>query len=138
MSVWHGCGMASFGTPAGDHVPETSRSELVGVSVEWHGSTALVDVSGEVDALSAPRLEGAVTDVLNNQPAMLVIDLSRVEFLASAGLAVLAGARDSAGEYIGIRVVAQGSVTGRPLHLTGLDQDFAVYSTREDALNTDE
>lgn len=118
-------------------MPSTTSKELVSVGVQWHGSTALVEVTGAVDVLSAPRLEKAVADVLTEAPTRLVIDLTGVEFLASAGLAVLAGTQQRTGEQVDFRVVAEGSATGRPLHLTGLDQDFAVYPTREEALITD-
>lgn len=128
--------MASF-EPADDAVPSTSGRDLLSVAVSWHGSTALVAVSGEVDVLSAPRLEKAVAEAVADEPARLVIDLTDVAFLASAGLAVLAGNKQRNADRVDFRVVAEGSATGRPLHLTGLDREFAVYPTREQALNTD-
>lgn len=117
-------------------MPKASAQQMLTVGVEWQGSTVLVDVSGEVDVLSASRLEDAVAEVLGHGPVTMVVDLSRVAFLASAGLAVLVSSSQWAGEQVEFRVVAEGSATGRPLHLTGLDQQFAVYPSREEALNT--
>lgn len=127
--------MGSVGQ-SGDDVPRVSAQQMLTVGVEWHGSTALLDVSGEVDVLSASRLEETVAEVLGHQPATMVVDLSRVAFLASAGLAVLVSSSQRAGERVEFRVVAEGSATGRPLHLTGLDQQFSVFPSREEALNT--
>lgn len=128
--------MGSWDT-ADDGVPTTSGKDLVSVAVQWYGSTALVTVSGEVDVLSAPRLEEAVANALAEGPARLVIDLTDVGFLASAGLAVLAGTQQRTAEHVDFRVVADGSATSRPMRLTGLDQGFAVYPTREEALTSD-
>ena len=41
--------------------------------------------SFDVDMLTAPRLEGAIQSVLRQQPTILIVDLTRVQFLASVG-----------------------------------------------------
>lgn len=128
--------MGSSETQPDDPAPTTGK-QLVNVELHWHDRTALVVVTGEVDVLSAPRLEKAVDDALAEHPSRLVVDLTEVRFLASAGLGVLAGTKQRTAEHVDFRVVAEGSATSRPLHLTGLDQDFAVYSTREEALTMD-
>lgn len=130
--------MASFDVSGESDVPSTAGEDMLSVSVEWHGGAALLGVAGEVDALSAPRLERAVSEALEGNPKTLIIDLTKVGFLASAGLSVLMSTHQQLGEEIDFRVVAEGSATGRPLHLTGLDHDFAVYPSLEEALTTDE
>ena len=130
--------MASFDVSGENDVPSTTGEDMLSVSVEWHGGVALLGVSGEVDALSAPRLERVVSDALEGNPKTLIIDLTKVGFLASAGLSVLANTHRQISHGIDFRVVAEGSATGRPLHLTGLDHDFAVYPSRDEALTTEE
>lgn len=130
--------MASFDVSGQSDVPSTTGEDMLSVSVEWHGGAVLLGVSGEVDALSAPRLERAVSDALEGDPKTLIIDLTKVDFLASAGLGVLMSTHQQVSQRVDFRVVAEGSVTGRPLHLTGLDHDFAVYPSREKALTTEE
>ena len=48
-----------------------------------------VTVVGEVDTFTAPVLRSTLDSQLEQQPKELVIDLSGVQFLGSAGLAVL-------------------------------------------------
>jgi anti-anti-sigma regulatory factor len=47
---------------------------------------------------------------------------------------VLVGIHQRAGADTRLRVVAAGAATGRPLQLTGLDQQFPVFATLEQAL----
>ncbi len=52
----------------------------------------LVNVAGEIDLYTAPRLKEAVSGLIEEGTHNLVIDLTRVEFLDSSGLGVLVGA----------------------------------------------
>lgn len=97
------------------------------------GATVLT-VAGEVDLATAPALESSIEAILNGKPAALIIDLSAVSFLASAGMAVLVATHQRAGESTAIAVVADGPATSRQLRMTNLDQVFAVHSTLEAAL----
>ncbi|MGH3951810.1 MAG: STAS domain-containing protein [Pseudonocardiaceae bacterium] len=107
------------------------------MTVEWQGRATVLAVAGEIDMLTAPRVEEALMLALESRPETLVVDLTDVRFLGSAGLAALIGAQRKAGKQIGFRVVAAGTATSRPLHVTGLDQQFVVYPSREQALNGD-
>jgi anti-sigma B factor antagonist len=104
------------------------------VSVHHEGDAVVVEVAGEVDLLSAPRLRDAVMAALADRPPVVVVDLLKVGFLGSSGLAALMEAQQQTGEHTQLRVVADGPVTLRPLQVTALDRHLAVYSTREDAL----
>ncbi|HEY4021503.1 MAG TPA: STAS domain-containing protein [Pseudonocardiaceae bacterium] len=94
----------------------------------------VLTVAGEIDMTTAPALEDAVRQSLAERPARLVIDLTGAEFLSSAGIAVLVLAhRNGAG--VALRVVASDRVVLRPLELTGLIGDLAIYSSLETALD---
>lgn len=114
--------------------PEPPDNQAMTLAVEERDSAVVLAVAGEVDLLTAPRFEDAVTRALNERPETLVVDLSKVEFLASAGLSVLVAAHHAAGEHTQLRVVTEGSATVRPMQLTGLDQQIPVYRSLEDAL----
>jgi anti-sigma B factor antagonist len=49
----------------------------------------VLSVQGDVDALTAPRLVEAILGALSEQSSAVVVDLSDVEFLASAGMTAL-------------------------------------------------
>lgn len=95
----------------------------------------VLSVSGEVDMLSAPRLAEAIRAALAAGPPALVIDLSKVDFLASAGMTVLVTAQAEVAPPTRFAVVANGPATSRPIKLMGLDNVLALYSTLDSALS---
>ena len=105
-------------------------------SIATHDGATVLTVSGEVDLATAPALETAIEGVLATKPGTLIIDLSGVGFLASAGMAALVAAHQRAGEATTIAVVAEGPATSRQLKMTSLDQVFALHSTLEAALES--
>jgi anti-sigma B factor antagonist len=102
--------------------------------------TVLLQVDGEIDTLTAPRMQAGMNtalDALAATPAgaALVVDLSGVTFLASSGLAVLVdGARRATAAGRRLHVVAATRVVTRPLELTGADTLFATYADLPSAL----
>lgn len=94
----------------------------------------VVEVHDVVDMLTAPLLGTALGTALAASPRALVVDLSKVTFLASAGMTVLVKAKEQIGENAGFAVVAEGPATSRPLKLVGLDDVLGVYPTLADAL----
>ncbi|QUQ66689.1 STAS domain-containing protein [Kutzneria sp. CA-103260] len=94
----------------------------------------VASVSGELDMLTAPRLRAVVTAELAGC-AVLVIDLSGVSFLGSAGLAVLVeAAHEAERQQVELRVVATGRTVRRPLEITGLNEVLTTFPSRDDAV----
>ncbi|OBK16170.1 STAS domain-containing protein [Mycobacterium asiaticum] len=111
-----------------------SPEDLIATSVERRAGVVLLTVTGEIDLSSAPHLAGAIDEVLAEEPAALIIDLSGVDFLASVGLQLLGqtGERSKGKRYFA--VVATGPTTLRPIRLTGMDSKFELHTTVDDAL----
>jgi anti-sigma B factor antagonist len=101
----------------------------------WLGKTAVVCASGALDLLTAPRLEQLLTETLQNQPAALIVDLTEVNFLSSAGMQVLVNAHAAATTDVKYAVVADGRSTSRPLTLVGLTEVFDVVPTLQAAVD---
>ncbi|MFF2391849.1 STAS domain-containing protein [Nocardia sp. NPDC058114] len=99
-----------------------------------HDGVTVLTVTGEVDLATAPALDATIEAILADKPAALVIDLTAVGFLASAGMATLVAAHQRAGETTAIAVVADGPATSRQLKMTSLDQVFAMHTTLDAAL----
>ncbi len=76
---------------------------------------------GELDIATAPILRTAVAEALAARPARVVLDLSHVRFLGSAGLAALLDAVQR-GERLGVVVCvsAASRAVHRILQLTGM------------------
>ncbi len=98
------------------------------------GDAVVVDLAGDVDALAARELTAAVAAALEHRPRTIVVDLSKVDFLTSPGLAALVESHQMAGQDTRLRIVATGSATLRRLTITGLTDELAVFPTLEEAL----
>lgn len=115
--------------------PADPNSGLV-IGTQQHGDAVVLDCVGDIDVLTAPQLTVAVTTALEQRPQTVVVDLSEVGFLASSGLAALVEAHRMAGADMRFHVVATGSATLRPLTITGLTKELAVFPTPAEALAT--
>ena len=96
----------------------------------------VLTVSGEVDMLSSPQLAEAIETARATRPAALIVDLSKVNFLASAGMTVLVTAQAEVEPPTRFAVVANGSATSRPIKLMGIDTVLSLYSTLDGALSS--
>ncbi|MFF5987153.1 STAS domain-containing protein [Prauserella flavalba] len=119
--------------PSSPH-PPSGNAGGVTVNAEQHGDAVALVVTGELDMLSTPKLDEMVTTALRGKPQVLVIDLTGVTFLASAGMAALVSAQQAAGENTTVRVVATGRATARSLQVVGLDEQLPIHPTLDEAL----
>ena len=86
-----------------------------------------VTVVGEVDTFTAPVLRSTLDSQLEQQPKELVIDLSGVQFLGSAGLAVLVETQKSSrAREVALSLIATTRAVTRPLEVTGLIDLFTI------------
>ncbi len=100
----------------------------------WIDRVLVLSVSGDIDALTAPQLTEAILTALADQPDAMVVDLSDVDFLASAGMSVLVLAHEQVTRTVGFAVVADGPSTSRILKLVQLDQVFPIVSSLPEAI----
>ncbi|WNG86448.1 STAS domain-containing protein [Mycobacterium sp. ITM-2016-00317] len=94
----------------------------------------VVVATGAVDMLTAPQLQEVVTAALARRPDGLIIDLTAVDFLGSAGMQVLMITRKELDGAIKFAVVADGPATSRPLKITGVADYIDLFSTLDVAL----
>src|SRR5262245_48339714 len=95
---------------------------------------SVVGVTGVVDMLTAPDLAKAIAEAAKSSPTAVVVDMTAVEFLASAGMGVLIAAQDELAPAVRFAVVAEGPATSRPLKLVGVTDVVDLYPTLEEAL----
>src|ERR1700728_1683661 len=111
-----------------------SAADPITTSVAHREGVAVVSVGGEIDLSTAPAFESVIAEALEEDPPVLVIDLSEVTFMASVGLRVLAATQEKVGKSIQLAVVADNMAASRPMQLTGLDKLISVYPTLDEAL----
>ncbi|MCR6487980.1 STAS domain-containing protein [Amycolatopsis sp. OK19-0408] len=119
----------------GDSLGDATRS-AGSVALEHQDGTAVLRVDGALDLALAPKLRQLAERAARLRPALLVIDLTGVTFLASAGMAELVRAHRGRVTSAPLRVVASGRITLRPLELTRLIDELAIYPSLPEALAT--
>jgi anti-sigma B factor antagonist len=67
--------------------------EITSFSQAVHRDAVVVEAHGELDVVSAPTFRAAVADAVATGRPLVVVDLAHVQFLDSAGLAVVFGAQ---------------------------------------------
>jgi anti-anti-sigma factor len=131
---------AATGTPAktapAQPEPVPDIHAPLTVHLEHHGQGVVLHVGGDLDMVTAPHLQESITHALTQPLELLILDLTGVRFLGSAGLAVLINAHDHAQHHtpIPVRVVAASRAVTRPLDALGLVTMMAIYPTVPDAL----
>jgi len=94
----------------------------------------VLSVAGEIDLLTADQLSEALAPEVARHP-LVVVDLTAVGFLSSSGLAALALAHRAAVQAgHELRLVAGNRVTLRPIQITGMADEIAVFADVADAV----
>lgn len=110
----------------------------ISVETRASGDFTVVDVTGEVDVFTAPKLREGILGLLTDGKTRIVVNLAGVGFMDSTGLGVLVGALKRVKERDGELAVAgaQGTVL-RVLTVTGLNAVFPMYDTVDAALGSE-
>ncbi len=98
---------------------------------------AVLEVHGEVDVATAPRLREHLLRVVNDGSHRIVVDLLGVDFIDSTGLGVLIGARKRVRSHDGeLRLVVADARILKVFAITGLDQIFPISPTLDLAVES--
>jgi anti-sigma B factor antagonist len=89
---------------------------------------AVVRVHGDVDLLTAPRLQRELADLIDGQGNLsVIVDLSGVTFLDSTGIHALIDARERMLRHGGDLILSSPTPsTLRTLEVCGLDKVFTI------------
>ncbi|MCI0711706.1 MAG: STAS domain-containing protein [Chloroflexi bacterium] len=97
----------------------------------------LIEVSGRVDSTTADQLGKALNDAIDEGQSQLVLDLSRVDYMSSAGLRELVSALKRLQRGRGdLRLAALSERVEEVLELAGLDEIFKIYETQVEAVGS--
>ena len=111
-------------------------SSVVRVREERHDGTVVAVVEGEVDTASVGEVAVKLRRIAENKLHRVVIDLTRVSYLDSAGINLLysVGSDLSARQQQLHLVVGPGSPIERMLQIVGADRSFPVHASLDEAL----
>jgi len=108
--------------------------EALTIAVRHEQDCVIVTAAGEIDISTVTPLRDRLFEVAASG-APLVVDLERVSFIDSVGLATLVGAAKRAAEHGGSLQVACALPKIRQLvRLTGLDRQVPLARTLDEAL----
>jgi anti-sigma B factor antagonist len=102
--------------------------------------TRVVEIHGELDLGTAPKLERPLEDAVAAEDASVLIDLSGCDFIDSTGIALIVrawkrldGAADGNGTHR-FAICGCNDQVARVLEITGLEFSIPIHGSREEAL----
>jgi len=95
----------------------------------------VLPLEGEIDLHVSPRVAASLAEMIERKPQRLVVDLSRVSYIDSSGLAVLIEGMQNVEEYGGKFILAGLQENVRPIfEIARLDQVFIIFPHVDAAL----
>ena len=95
----------------------------------------VIDVQGEIDLYTAPRLRELLIDLVSTGSYRLVVNLDKVGFLDSTGLGVLVGGLKRVRAHDGsLDLVCTQQPILKIFRVTGLTEVFGIYQTAGQAI----
>ena len=117
--------------------PRMAAGGLVDLKLGHYSKDGIevVDVEGEIDIYTAPRLRELLIDLAGKNTCRLIVNLEKVGFLDSTGLGVLASGLKRVRRYDGsLDLVCTQQRILKILRLTGLTKVFGIYQSADQAI----
>jgi len=99
------------------------------ISVAESPDEAIIKLSGELDAATAPQFRAAIEKAAEAKPKRLVFLMGELEFMASAGLRVVIFARQKMGSGVSIYVVGSHGPVLSTLTMSGFHHSVILQDT---------
>lgn len=96
--------------------------------------TKAVDIEGEIDVSTSPRIKEILNDLIDQGERNLIINLEKVRYIDSTGLVAFISALKRVREKNGkIVLICTNPHIMKIFNITGLINVFEVYQTQEQA-----
>lgn len=100
------------------------------LSTRSEGGRTVIEVGGEIDVYTAPRLREQLTELVDSGRYEIVVDMSDVEFLDSTGLGVLVGGLKRVRTHEGsMHLVCTHERILKIFRITGLTRVFPIHDS---------
>lgn len=105
-----------------------------GLGTHEHGGWSVLDVKGEVDIYTAPKVRERLVELIDGGARSVIVNLEGVSFMDSTGLGSLVAGLKRMREQDGrLELVCSRETVLKILQITGLDRVFAVHGSLEAA-----
>src|SRR5580692_4596179 len=102
---------------------------------ESEGDAYVVDLSGEIDVYTSPKVKDAITELIDQGHYNLVINLEKVRYIDSTGLGVLIGGLKRVREHGGsVNLVCTNPQIKKIFDITGLVKIFGIFDDEQSAM----
>jgi anti-sigma B factor antagonist len=107
----------------------------LGIDVRKENSHSVVDVKGEIDVYTAPKLREKLIELVSEGSYDIVVNLEGVDFLDSTGLGVLVGALKRVKAHDGsLGLVCTQDKILKIFKITGLTKVFPIHGSVDEAV----
>lgn len=98
-----------------------------------------MSLSGDIGLLEVDALTEKFMSLIQAKPALVVLDLSAVTMIASAGMGAMTAFKRDLGKQAGqVRLAAATPLIRESLHRAMVDRIFQIYDTVDAALAADQ
>ena len=115
-----------------------SRGIILDIKVnvrEAPGDCYVVDLSGEIDVYTSPKVKDAIGSLIDRGVYHLVINLEKVRYIDSTGLGVLIGGLKRVREHGGsVNLVCTNPQIKKIFDITGLVKIFGIFDSEDAAM----
>jgi anti-sigma B factor antagonist len=120
------------------HWPLQLQEGSVQISTKKLVRVTIVSVKGRVDHDTSQQLAQTLSELLRSRQFNLVVDLSGVEYISSAGLrALLAAHKETQAKHHGdVRLAAPSLLVRESLDVVGFDKIFKIYADLVEAVGS--
>ena len=102
---------------------------------EAPGDCYVVDLSGEIDVYTSPKVKDAIGELIDRGVYFLVINLEKVRYIDSTGLGVLIGGLKRVREHGGsVNLVCTNPQIKKIFDITGLVKIFGIFESEDAAM----
>jgi anti-sigma B factor antagonist len=102
---------------------------------EAQGDSYVVDLNGEIDVYTSPKVKDAIGDLIDKGHYNLIINLEKVRYIDSTGLGVLIGGLKRVREHGGtVNLVCTNPQIKKIFDITGLVKIFGIYDDEDAAM----
>jgi anti-anti-sigma factor len=101
-------------------------------NLEFKNDVAIITMSGDLDAASAPQLKTYVEKAAAAAPKRLVLDMKELEFMASAGLRVIVFSKQKMGEAVDLYIAGAPEMVIDTLEKAGFHHSVIIVDEYTD------
>src|SRR4030042_1074806 len=104
------------------------------IRIQDYNNVAVVELQGELDVDSVELLQKTIIDIIAARKAGIVLDMSDLEFIGSAGLGQLLRVREYCDENnCQLRLAGLNEILTKVLEVTRLTNEFECYAELAEA-----